>query len=231
MRVLAVIPARGGSKAVPRKNIREVGGRPLIAWTIDAALAARELFHDVVVSTDDEEIAEISRRSGASVPFLRPAELATDQAKSLPVIQHATRVVEERDAVRMDWVMILQPTAPARSVDDIRRSLELAAEGGCDSVISVVRVLAHHPILMKKIENDLLVPFCIEEREGTRRQDYAPAAWMRNGAIYLTRRDVLMETGSIWGERIRPLVMPEERSVSIDSEIDLLVFEAMLARR
>ena len=110
----------------------------------------------------------------------------------------------------------------------MRAALELARAGGCDSVISVVQVFDTHPILMKRIEDDRLVPFCVPEPEGTRRQDYEPAAYMRNGAIYLTRRDVLVERGSVWGDSIRPYVMPEERSVSIDTELHVRVVDQML---
>ena len=131
----------------------------------------------------------------------------------------------------MDWVCTLQPTEPFRTVDDIQECLDLGLAGGCDSVISVVQVFATHPILMKRIENGRLLPFCVEEREGTRRQDYSPAAYMRNGAVYLTRRDVLMEQGSIWGKQIKPFVMPMERSVSIDTEFDLKMAELVMLER
>jgi CMP-N-acetylneuraminic acid synthetase len=230
-RVLAVIPARGGSKGVPRKNLRPVGNKPLIAHTIETALAGRDLFHRVVVSTDDEETAEVARQYGAEVPFMRPAELAGDRVPTYPVLQHAVREVEAQDGIHLDWVFLLQPTVPFREVDDLRAALALAFEGGCDSVISVVQVFAVHPILMKRIENDCLLPFCIEEKEGTRRQDYDPPAYMRNGSIYLTRRDVLMERGSIWGDVIRPYVMPPERSVSIDDERDLRLADLMARER
>lgn len=229
-RVLAVIPARGGSKGVLRKNVREVCGKPLIAWTIEAALAAGPLLSRVIVSTEDAEIAEVSRRYGAEVPFVRPAELAGDEVPMLPVLQHAARFVEAQEGRRLDWVLLLQPTEPFRTVADIEAALALGRADGCDSVISVVQVFAVHPILMKKIEGDRLLPFCIEEKEGTRRQDYAPAAYMRNGAIYLTRRDVLLEQGSIWGDVIRPYVMPPERSQGVDSEIDLELVDVLLRR-
>ena len=230
-RVLAVIPARGGSKGVPRKNIRDLCGKPVIAWTIETALAAGDVLHRVIVSTDDAEIAEAARASGAEVPFTRPAELATDTAPGLSVIQHAVAFVEEEEEKPVDWVLVLQPTAPFRNADDISESLRLAREGGCDSVISVTRVLAEHPILMKKIKDDRLLPYCIEEKEGTRRQDYDPPAYIRNGAIYLTRRDVLMESNSIWGEVVRPYVMPEERSYDIDSERDFKLVELVMRER
>jgi CMP-N-acetylneuraminic acid synthetase len=229
-KILAVIPARGGSKGVPRKNIRPLGDKPLIAYTIETALAAQAFLHRVIVSTDDEEIAEVSRRYGVEVPFMRPAELGADKVRMVPVLQHAVRFIEEQDHICLDWILLLQPTTPFRAVEDIQAAIQLTQKGGCDSVISVVQVFEVHPILMKRIENDQLLPFSIEEKEGTRRQDYQPAAYMRNGAIYLTRRDVLMKTDSIWGKVIRPYVMPEERSVNIDSEMDFLIAEQILLR-
>ncbi|MEN6572119.1 MAG: acylneuraminate cytidylyltransferase family protein [Anaerolineaceae bacterium] len=230
-KVLAIIPARGGSKGVPRKNIRMVNGKPLIAYTIEPALAVKDRLHRLIVSTDDEEIAAIAREYGAEVPFMRPADLGGDKIPMVPVLQHAVKTVEEMDGVKIDWVLLLQPTCPFRLPEDILAALDLAAEGGCDSVISVVRVLSHHPILMKKIENNQLLPFMIEEVEGTRRQDYAPPAYMRNGCIYLTNRDNLLKNNSIWGKTIRPYVMPEERSVNVDSELDMKLVEFMLESR
>ena len=232
-RTLALIPARGGSKGVPRKNSRTLCGRPLISYSIEAALRAGPLFHSVVVSTDDEEIAGISQACGAEVPFLRPPHLATDQARSLPVVQHAVEFMERRDRVRFDWICLLQPTTPLRLTEDIVDAIDLANDSdcGCDSVISVNRVLATHPALMKRIENDRLVSFSIPEREGTRRQDYSPAAYIRNGAIYLTRRDVIMDGHSIWGCEIRPYIMPEERSINVDSELDFKLARLLLEER
>lgn len=230
-KVLAVIPARGGSKGVPQKNIRPVGGRPMIAYTIQCALAVGNLFHRVVVSTDDPKTAEIARQYGAEVPFMRPPELAADKSPTLPVLQHAVDFVEQQDGLTLDWVMLLQPTAPLRAPIDIEKSLELALQGGCDSVISVMRVFDVHPMLMKRIEDDVLLSYCLEEPEGTRRQDYDPPAYMRNGAIYLTKRRVLMEENSIWGKVIRPYVMPEERSLSIDNEMHMKLAEMILAER
>lgn len=230
-KVLAVIPARGGSKGVPHKNIRLVGGKPLIAWTIECALAARHLFHRIVVSTDDPQTADIARSYGAEVPFMRPDDLAADKSPTLPVLQHAVGFVERQDGLTLDWVMLLQPTAPLRSVADLEASLELALAGGSDSVISVVQVFDVHPILMKRIEDGMLLPFCMEEKEGTRRQDYDPPAYMRNGAIYLSRRQAIMEQNSIWGRSIKPYVMPEERSLSIDTEEHLKLADLALSGR
>ena len=227
-RILAVIPARGGSKGVSRKNIRMVSGKPLIAYTIESASGLTDRLHRLIVSTDDAEIAEVALKYGAEVPFMRPPELAGDKVPMVPVLQHAVRTIEQMDKITLDWVLLLQPTCPFRSPEDIRASIDLAAQGGCDSVISVVRVFAHHPILMKKIENDQLLPFVIEEKEGTRRQDYTPPAYMRNGCIYLTRRENLIENNSIWGKVIRPYIMPEDRSVNVDSELDMKLVEYIL---
>ena len=230
-KILAVIPARGGSKGVARKNIRPICGKPLIAYTIETALAARHLLHRTIVSTDDSEIAAVAREHGADVPFSRPTELAGDKVPTLPVLQHAVSFIETQDDIKFDWVLLLQPTAPLRALEDIEASLRVANQTNCDSVISVVQVFAEHPILMKRIEDNQLVPYCIEEKEGTRRQDYQPPAYMRNGAIYLTRRDVLMEKDSIWGQIISPYVMPFERSVSIDSELELMLVELLMQQR
>jgi CMP-N-acetylneuraminic acid synthetase len=199
----------------------------LIAYTIETALSKKHLFHRILVSTDDKEIAEVAERYGAEVPFRRPDELARDDVPMVPVLQHAVRYVEAQDKVKLDWVCLLQPADPLRTANDIEAVFRLAETGGCDSVISVVQVFAVHPILMKRIENGMLLPYCMEEKEGTRRQDYHPPAYMRNGAIYLTQRSVLMEHNSIWGRVIRPYVMPPERSVGVDSELDLKLVEVL----
>ena len=226
-----MIPARGGSKGVLRKNVRFICGRPLIFYTIETALKVQHLLYRVIVSSEDEEIATIARQYGADVPFLRPPELSGDNVPTLPVLKHAAEFIEKRDGVTLDWILLLQPTDPFRSEEDIKAALDLAQEGGCDSVISVVQVFSVHPILMKRIEDNRLLPYCIEEKEGTRRQDYQPPAYMRNGAIYLTRRKVLMEKNSIWGEVIRPYVMPQERSIGVDSELDLKLVEILMKER
>ena len=228
LKILTIIPARGGSKGVPKKNIRLVGNKPLIAYTIEVALRS-EVLDRIIVSTDSEEIAEISKRLGAEIPFIRPKGLSIDSAPTLPVIQHAVKSIESNDLVTFDWILILQPTNPFKSTEDIGNAIKIAEETSCDSIISVVQVFAHHPILMKKIKDNRLLDFSFKEKEGTRRQDYSPPAYMRNGAIYLTRREVIMEDNSIWGKSIHPYIMPESRSFNIDSEIDLEVAHNILS--
>jgi len=230
LKILAIIPARGGSKSVPKKNIRNLNGKPLIAHTIDAANKIKNKFYRVVVSTDDEEISEISQKYGADVPFLRPAELSEDKTPTYPVLQHAVQFVEKQDSTNIDLVMLLQPTAPFRTTQDILNCINLGQDLNTDSIISVVQVFSTHPILMKKIEDGLLTHYSVEEKEGTPRQLYDPPAYMRNGAIYLTKRDVLIKDNSIWGNSITPYIMPQERSYNIDDEIDFVTSEIMMKK-
>jgi CMP-N,N'-diacetyllegionaminic acid synthase len=229
MDVLAVIPARGGSKGVPQKNVRTLAGRPLLQFTVDAAAGARRL-SDWLVSTDDESIAALARALDAPVPFLRPPDLATDDARALPVMQHAVLAMEERRERPYDAVMMLQPTTPFRTAADVDAAVELLAATGADSVISVVPVEGHHPARMKYLAGDRLVdpPFA-EAYENQPRQELRPIV-IRNGAIYLTRRDVLVERGSFKGDDCRAYVMPRRASVNIDDEDDLAYAEWLYER-
>lgn len=218
MKVLAVIPARGGSKGVPGKNIRLLGDLPLIAHTIEAAKASKRLDR-FIVSTDSAEIAAVAQQWGAETPFMRPETLATDFAKAIPVMQHALVQMEALTGVHYDALMMLQPTTPFRTAGDIDQAIEILASSGADSVISVVDVGGHHPARMKYLEGDRLVdpPFC-EAYENQPRQELVPM-YIRNGAIYLTRRGTLM-SGSFKGNDCRALLMQPEQSVNIDSMLD-----------
>jgi CMP-N-acetylneuraminic acid synthetase len=228
--IIGIIPARGESKGVPRKNIRALAGKPLIAYTIEVAFKSKML-NRVIVSTEDKEIAEIAKKYGAEVPFMRPKELAEDTTPMVPVLQHAVKFVESKEHIKFDYVVLLQPTAPLRLPEDIDNAIKKLIDTGADSVISVCRVDSIHPILMKKIVNDQLLPYCIEEKEGTRRQDYRPYAYKRSGAVYTAKRDVLMEKNSFWGEISRPYIIPTERSVGIDDEIDFKLVEILMKER
>src|SRR5690606_18352000 len=176
----------------------------LIVYTIESAL--RSQLSKVIVSTDSEDIEKIALENGALVPFIRPAELASDKAASIPVAQHGLLKMEELDQTRYDAVMLLQPTAPLRDARDIDSCINKLTESGADSVISVVDVNAYHPARMKYLEGDRLIdpPFC-ESYENQNRQELKPM-YIRNGAIYLTRRDVLLE-GSYKGRDCRAYIM------------------------
>jgi CMP-N-acetylneuraminic acid synthetase len=227
--ILAIIPARGGSKGVPRKNIRELGGKPLIAHTIEAAIASSYI-DKLIVSTDDKEISETSHKWGADVPFLRPAELATDTAKAIEVVKHALLEVEKLDNNKYSVVVYLEPPAPFRTSDDIDACIELFHENNPGSVVSVYEANQYHPILMKKIENGHLKPICFDEPEGVPRQLYEPTVYMRNGAVYVMRKDNILND-IFYGEPIIPYIMPDERSICIDSTLDWYAAEAMIKAR
>jgi N-acylneuraminate cytidylyltransferase len=223
LRTLGVIPARGGSKGIPRKNLAALGGRPLLAYTVDAARRSRLLSH-LVVSTEDAEIARVARASGVEV-IERPADLARDATPTLPVVQHAVAEVERRLG-RFDAVFTLQVTSPFRRASDIDEAIERLRTSGAESVIGVVRVLDNHPARIKRICGGRLAPFDTPEPEGVRRQDLPPA-YLRNGAVYVTRRDVL-DSGSLLGSDQCPFEMPPERSINIDEPLDLALAEAAL---
>jgi CMP-N-acetylneuraminic acid synthetase len=185
----------------------------------------------VVLTTDDEEIASVGRSAGLEVPFLRPAELARDDTPSLPVVQHAVRFLEEEGDL-FDAVCLLQPTSPLREPSDVDRAVALLTRTGADSVISFVEVGEKHPARMKIVEPDGRVsdpPFA-EVTEGMRRQDL-PKLYLRDGSIYLTRREVLMEKGSFKGDDCRALLVPVERSVNVDTPWDLFLAEQALRHR
>ena len=222
MSILGVVTARGGSKGIPRKNLADLGGRPLLAWTAEAALASR--IDRVVLSTDDEEIADVGRRLGLEVPVLRPVELAGDMALSIDVVLHMLAAVADPG---IDAVMLLQPTAPLRTTADIDGVIELFERERPDSVISVVPVDGHHPARMKFIEDGWLVdPPYVEAYENQPRQELRPV-YLKNGAVYLTRRAVI-EARSFKGERCLAWVMPHERSVNIDGPFDLGLARAIV---
>ncbi len=232
MNILCVIPARGGSKGVPKKNVRDVCGRPLISYSIGAALACGDCFHRVIVSTDGDEIASVARECGADVPFLRPTEFATDTATSLSVMQHAVREVEAQDGVNIDWTLLVQATNPLVIEDDIRASVDLACTSdGATSVVSVQDAMDYHPIKLKTIDGGLLRPFVDGAPEMIRRQDIETAVYKRNGSLYMTRRDVLMDQDDLYGDTIVPYIMPQNRSIDIDTEHDLKMAEFMISKK
>lgn len=228
-RILGLIPARGGSKSIPQKNTQLLAGRPLLAYAADAARESGVLDR-VVLSTDSEELADLGRRLGLDVPFLRPADLATDSSPMLPVMQHAVRALEA-EGWRPDLVVLLQPTAPFRQGRHISDAVRLLLETGCDSVVSVVPVPERYrPHFLMKIDNGRLTSFMPNGLSITRRQD-APEAYSRDGSVYVTRRDVLMEGNSVYGANCLPLVLDDLASVNLDSPHDWELAERKLSSR
>jgi CMP-N-acetylneuraminic acid synthetase/SAM-dependent methyltransferase len=221
LKVLAVIPARGGSKGIPHKNLTIVAGRPLLAYTADAARGSSRLTR-VIVSTDDEAIAAAARALGLEVPFVRPAALAADEAPMLPVLQHALAAMRER-GFAADVVVLLQPTSPRRQSQHIDAAVDLLERTGADSVVSVVEVPHQfNPVSVMRLEGDRLLSF-IEGPLVTRRQD-KPRVFARNGPAVLTVRTSVLERGSLYGDDCRALVMSAEESLDIDTPRDLAEF-------
>ena len=229
--VLGLIPARGGSKGLPGKNLAPLAGRPLIAHTIAAALASRHVSR-VVVSTDDEAIARVAQEHGAQAPFLRPAELAGDATPALPVAQHALTWLEEHQGWRASHLVYLQPTSPLRRARHIDQALELLWQDDTDTVVSVVEVPHNfNPLSVMRVEGGLLLPYDPAGRNTLRRQD-KPRLWARNGpAVLALTRQVVMEQNRLYGDRVRPLFMEPMDSVDIDGPFDLELAAWLLSRR
>jgi CMP-N-acetylneuraminic acid synthetase len=223
-----VIPARGGSKGLPGKNLRKIGALSLIGQAIASAREAA-LLTRFIVSTDSPVLAEEAKRHGAEVPFLRPAEFATDQAGMLPVLQHAVRWLESSGGLRPDLIVTLQPTSPFRTGAEIDATIRRVIETGSDSAQTLSEV-SYHPYFMKTLEGDRTVALFPEGHKFVRRQD-APLVYQPSGAVYVTRFATLMEQGHILGEDNRGVVMGFEASVNIDTEWDFLLAELLLRER
>lgn len=232
MRCLALVTARGGSVRLPRKNVKLFNGRPLIEWTITAALDAGRGITRLVVSTDCKETAALCRALGCDVPFIRPSELATSAATSINVVRHCIDYVEKVDGDHpYDWILLLQPTSPLRTSSDIVAALDIASSKDVTAVISVCEVIESHPQKLKTIKDNFLKPYLGEKIEQVRSQDLYPPLFRTNGAIYLTKREVIMDQKGFYGERPAPLVMPQDRSIDIDTEFDFQFASQILAHR
>lgn len=225
--VLGIIPARGGSKGVPLKNRRLVAGRPLIQYSIDAALQSKRLTR-VVVSTDDPDIADIARASGVSV-VNRPPEMAADSSPVIDAVRHAVEVLATDGQPSPQVIVLLQPTAPLRTAQDIDNAVALFLGNGLNPVCSVSRCEDNHPARMYRLdETGLLAPLMPELAE-LRRQDL-PAVYHRNGALYVFGQRELA-AGRIIVPGMTPYVMDAEQSLNIDTELDLKVLDAVLSSR
>jgi len=224
--VLGVICARGGSKALPKKNIAPLCGKPLIAWTIDAAGRSRAITR-TIVSTDDDEIAKVARRFGGQVPFRRPKELAGGAVSGPAVALHAVHWLDQHEGYRPDLVVYLQPTSPLRAPEDIDAAVALVAEREADAVVGVSPV-RHHPYWMKTIDDSGWTSDFVEQREPTAVRQGLPPVYSLNGAIYVVRREVLLATGGWFPPRTAAYIMPRERSVDVDTAWDLALARVFL---
>lgn len=221
MRILGLIPARGGSKGIPRKNIMDVGGKPLINYSIEAGLEAiaRGDIDRLIVSTDDEEIAEIARTAGADVPFLRPAEYAKDQAKSVDVMIHAYEYCRE-SGEEYDAILLLQPTSPLRTAEDIHNAIEIYQNSEAKSLISVCKEENFSEYVAYHKKGSMAQPLSNLHNKGIRRQEVEDI-YIRNGAVYITDIQYMLENHFVISDMPAMYEMPKERSTNIDTIDDV----------
>lgn len=222
---LAIIPARSGSKGIKDKNIINLKGKPLIAYTIDAAKES-QIFDEIMVSTDSLKIAEISKSFGAKVPFLRPKELANDNAKTVDVIIHALNYYVNKN-IEFDYFMLLQPTSPLRNSKDIKNAVNLLFDRNANSVVSVCET-EHSPLWSNTLPEDLsLANFIKQEVKNIPRQEL-PKYYRINGAIYISNVDFFIREKDFYGEKSYAYIMSPERSIDIDNLVDLKLAEILL---
>ena len=220
--VLALVPARGGSKGVPRKNIRLIGGKPMIAWTIEAARKSRYIDR-LVLSSDDQAIIDIAVACGCEAPFVRPAELASDQADSISVIRHAIDALPEQ----FEYLVLLQPTSPMRRTEDIDGAIERCVKRGAPACVSVCEP-EKSPLWMLRLDADGIVhPLFPSQPIPYRRQD-APSVFALNGAVYVARTDHLKLGGTFLAPGAIGYQMPKERSFDVDTELDIAIVDFLL---
>jgi CMP-N-acetylneuraminic acid synthetase len=227
--VLGIVPARGGSKGVPDKNVRPLAGRTLLGYVAEAARESGAIDR-LVLSTDSEAIAATGRAAGLEVPGMRPAVLAQDATPMLPVIVHVLDTLRQSGWVP-DYVALLQPTSPLRRPHHVRDAVEQLRDSGADSVVTVIELPRHlSPDYVMKIEDGVLRPFLPEGARVTRRQD-ARAAYSREGTVYAFRRDTIERFGNIYGDRCLPLLIDASDSLSIDTPEDWSRAETILSGR
>lgn len=224
-KILAIIPARGGSKGVPSKNIRVVAGKPLIAWTIKEAKKS-EYIDQLILSSEDDEIIAVAKAFGCQAPFVRPMELARDETPGIVPIKHAINFYLN-NGVYFDYIICLQCTSPLRMVNDIDGAIELAFKSNADSVVSVCES-EHSPYWMKKVdERGCVSNFIDDGMKYTRRQDL-PKVYRINGAFYMATPALILKTNDWYSKGTKAFIMDNLRSIDIDSEMDFLVVEAIL---
>lgn len=223
--IIAIIPARGGSKGLSKKNIRLLAGKPLIQYTIHASVNTKQINH-TIVSTDDDEIMGLVTTENV-IAIKRPAQISGDESPTIDTIFHA---VEEckKYRIKTEIIVLLQPTSPLRTSADIDAAIDIFLNHNCDSVISVVKV-QHPPYWNMVIEDTYLQPLLNQVSFNNRRQDF-PETYLPNGAIYIARLETLLRTSSFYTPLMKPYVMPAEKSIDIDTEYDLLLAEMILTK-
>lgn len=226
-KIVCVIPARGGSKGIPRKNIKLLAGKPLIAYTIGHALQSQYIDR-TIVSTDDREIADISRQYGAEAPFMRPADLAGDHVATIDVLLHAVQWLEKQEKYDFDILVLLHATTPLRSVDDINSCIKMIVETKSDNVFSVTEAHRNPYFNMVEAGDDGIATLSKKGDYATRQS--APKVYDMNASIYVWWKDVLKSEKKIFLKKSHIYIMPKERSIDIDDDFDFKVAEFLLQK-
>jgi len=229
MNTVGFIFARGGSKGVPRKNVRKLGGKPLIAYAIQTGQQCARL-GQVVVSTDDQEIAEVARQFGARVPFMRPSELAQDSSPEWACWQHAIREIEAQDNQRLDVFVSIPATSPFRGSQDIEAALALLDMGGADIVISVTPASRSPYFNMVQLNADSVARLMIEPSGKIFRRQDAPVAYDITTVVYAAHRDFVLNASRVFDGCVKAIVVPPERALDIDTELDFQFAEFLVQR-
>lgn len=228
MKILTIIPARGGSKGLPNKNIRNLLGKPLIAWSIDTAKELNEHFDNrIVVSTDSEEIANVAKEYGAEIPFLRPAHLATDEASTMDVILHVIDFFEQKNEV-FDLILLLEPTSPQRTAADVQSAIaQLTNTPDAESIVGICQAESSHPAFLVKLEDQFLRSYQNKTFEVIRRQDIEDFYFFE-GSLYLSYTESLKKRKNFYHEQTLGYVVPKWKSFEVDDMTDLVIIEALL---
>jgi len=220
-RVLAIIPARGGSKGIPRKNIRPLAGKPLIAWTIEEAKKSKYIDRSIL-SSEDEEIIQVAKEYGCEVPFIRPRELALDNTPSIDTVIHAINTLPER----YDYLCLLQPTSPLRKVQDIDACIKKCIDNNAESCVSVMKV-DKHPYWMFQIDENGMLKSLYPDQSAVRRQDL-PEIYVLNGAIYMATINQILQQRVFINKDTVAYEMDKKSSIDIDDEVDFKFAETMI---
>jgi CMP-N,N'-diacetyllegionaminic acid synthase len=227
-RVLGILPARGGSKGIPGKNLRPLLGKPLIAWAAEA-LANSKMVERAICCTDDNDIAKVAQLYGLEVPWLRPRNLALDESLVAEVVEHALTVFHKKHGISFTHIVLVQATSPTVFSEDIDLAINLALEKNADTVISGFHVGQYHPSAMYKCNIDGSIKWLLDESNRmARRQDLEPI-FLRTGLVYVIKANLILEKKTIYGERIFSIQIPKERSITIDEENDFKIAEILLS--
>ncbi len=228
--ILGIIPARGGSKGLPKKNIKMMCGKPLIFWTIDQALAS-EYVDEVFLSTDSEEIAEVSKRTGLNVPFLRPPELARDDSPTADAIEHVLTELQ-KNGKRFDYLVLLEPTSPLRRPEDIDAAIRIMdRKKDADCLISVGEIHMEHPMIAKAIDKNGFVAPYIHGLEKINQRQQADKAYFPYGVIYISKVSSFMEKRTFYTEKTIPYFIERWQNFEVDDEIDFDIIEYLMMKK